>query len=393
MHSPASRSGTLNEAAFSAEESLRYARHFVLPEMGPEGQRKLKEARVLLVGAGGLGAPLALYLAAAGVGTLGLVDFDTVDTTNLQRQLLFGTRDVGRPKLAAAVERIADVNPHVEVVEHPVRLTSANALDIIRDYDIVADGTDNFPTRYLVNDACVLLRKPNVFGSVLRWEGQLSVFAVEGGPCYRCLFREPPPAGAVPDCAEGGVLGILPGIIGSLQALETVKLILGSGEPAVGRFLIFDALDLSWRELSLERNPDCPVCGDRPTQTELIDYELFCGVAAADGEGADAGGVEELEPDRLRALLESGRGGEAPFLLDVREPGEWEAMNLERFGACLIPLGELPERMDELPREREIVVYCLSGARSLLAVEALRDAGFQRAASLRGGIAAWLGEA
>lgn len=404
----------MTDAGFSSEETLRYARHFVLPEVGPEGQKKLRDARVLLVGAGGLGSPLALYLAAAGVGTIGLVDFDTVDVTNLQRQLLFGTKDVGREKLAAAADRIADINPHVNVIRHPVRLASENALEIIGGYDIVADGTDNFPTRYLVNDACVLLRKPNVFGSVLRWEGQLSVFAVEGGPCYRCLFREPPPPGAVPSCAEGGVLGVLPGIMGSLQALETVKLILGSGDPMIGRFLIFDALEFSWRELALSRNPDCPVCGDHPTQVELIDYEIFCGVRAdgtrlgrehradldAGGDGGsdadaaaghDAGidGNHEVEPARLRARLHE---GDAPFLLDVREPGEWEAMNLEEYGARLIPLGELGARMDELPAGREIVVYCLSGARSARAAEALRDSGFTGAASLRGGIKAWLEE-
>jgi sulfur-carrier protein adenylyltransferase/sulfurtransferase len=376
----------MTEATFSPEEALRYARHFVLPEVGPAGQRKLREAKVLVVGAGGLGAPVALYLAAAGVGTLGLVDFDTVDATNLQRQLLYGTKDVGRPKLEAAEERLRGINPDVHIVPHPVRLTSENAIDIVRGYDVVADGTDNFPTRYLVNDACVLTRTPNVFASVLRWEGQLSVFGLEGGPCYRCLFREPPPPGAVPDCAEGGVLGVLPGILGTLQALETIKLILGAGTTMAGRFLVFDGLALEFRELRLRRDPGCPVCGDAPTQTELIDYEVFCGLAPLEEREEE----NEMEPSELRARIE---GDRAPFLLDVREPHEWEAASLEEHGARLIPLGELGGRLDELPRDREIVVYCLSGARSARAAGELRAAGFLPVSNLRGGIAAWIEEA
>lgn len=368
----------------SSRELLRYARHLVLPEVGPEGQRKLKAARVACVGAGGLGSPLALYLAAAGVGTLGIVDDDVVDATNLQRQLLHGTKDVGRPKLDSAADRLADVNPNVEVVRHRARLTSENALDILGDYDIVVDGTDNFPTRYLVNDACVLLGKPNVYGSIFRWEGQVSVFGTEGGPCYRCLFREPPPPGLVPNCAEGGVLGVLPGIIGSLQAMETIKLILGVGESLAGRLLIFDALEMSWREVRLRRNPECPVCGDAPTQRGLIDYELFCGVS---GNGAGtAVSVSELDAGELAERLASDH---PPFLLDVREPWEWRVSNLEGRGAVLIPLGSLDARLDEVPMDRPIVVYCRSGVRSLDAAERLGRAGAPEVYNLRGGILAW----
>ena len=373
----------------SRDELLRYARHLALPGVGPEGQERIKEARVVCVGAGGLGSPLALYLAAAGVGTIGLVDFDEVDTTNLQRQLLHGTSDVGRSKLDSARERLGDVNPHVHVEAHRARLTSENALEILGGYDIVVDGTDNFPTRYLVNDACVLLGKPNVYGSVFRWEGQVSVFATEEGPCYRCLFREPPPPGLVPNCAEGGVLGVLPGIIGSMQALETLKLILGVGDPLAGRLLIFDGLESSWREVRLRRNPDCPVCGDAPTQQGLIDYEVFCGVRTDDGatqaraEGAAA--VPELDPLAVAAELESDT---PPYLLDVREPWEWAVSSLASRGARLIPLGELEERMGEVPRERSVVVYCRSGQRSHEAAQKLARAGYA-AANLRGGIVAW----
>ncbi|MDP2958437.1 MAG: molybdopterin-synthase adenylyltransferase MoeB [Longimicrobiales bacterium] len=367
----------------SRGELLRYARHLALPQVGREGQRKLKEARVLCVGAGGLGSPVALYLAAAGVGTLGLVDDDVVEITNLQRQLLHGTKDVGRPKLDSAADRLRDVNPHVEVVRHPVRLTSGNALDILAGYDVVVDGTDNFPTRYLVNDACVLLGRPNVYGSVFRWEGQVSVFAVKGGPCYRCLFREPPPPGLVPTCAQGGVLGVLPGIIGSLQAMETVKLILGVGDTLAGRLLIFDALDMTWREVALRRNPECPVCGERPTQAGLIDYELFCGITAGPGEGP---AVEELEPS---AVVEMLAGGSPPALVDVREPWEWQAGSLADRGAVLIPLGELPDRLSEVPRGSPVVLYCRSGVRSLTAARRLLEEGYPRVYNLRGGILAW----
>lgn len=370
----------------SRAELLRYARHLALPEVGVDGQRRLKGARVLCVGAGGLGSPLALYLAAAGVGTLGLVDFDVVDATNLQRQILHGTADVGRSKLDSATERLADVNPHVQVIRHDTWLTSGNALDILAGYDVVVDGTDNFPTRYLVNDACVLLGKPNVYGSIFRWEGQVSVFATPGGPCYRCLFREPPPPGLVPNCAEGGVMGVLPGVIGSLQALETLKLILGVGESLAGRLLIFDALDMSWREVALRRNPDCPVCGDHPTQADLIDYDVFCGVAPRPGAVPDGPVVPELDPADLRARLASDR---PPFLLDVREPWEWQVGNLEALGSRLVPLKELPARMGEVPDERPVVVVCRSGQRSLTAARQLLDGGFSEVYNLRGGLQAW----
>ncbi len=372
-------------------ELSRYARHLSLPEVGKEGQLRLKDGRVLLVGAGGLGSPAALYLAAAGVGTLGLVDFDEVDLTNLQRQILHGTEDVGRSKLDSAVERLAEVNPHVTVVTHDVRLDSSNALEILGQYDIVADGTDNFPTRYLVNDACVLLGKPNVYGSVFRWEGQASVFANDGGPCYRCLFREPPPPGLIPNCAEGGVLGVLPGIIGSIQALEVIKLLLGNGNTLAGRLLIFDALDMSWREIAINRNTSCPVCGDEPTQTGLIDYEDFCGLKAPpdveDGKMEDR--IGEVEAVELDERLSS---EEPPFLLDVRQPHEWDIVNLEPKGAVMIPLAELRDRLDELPSDREIVVYCRTGARSESAARLLAQEGFSSVFNFVGGIHAWVDE-
>ncbi len=372
-------------------ELSRYARHLSLPEVGKEGQLRLKDARILLVGAGGLGSPLALYLAAAGIGTLGLVDFDDVDATNLQRQILHGTKDIGRPKLDSARERLADVNPHVSVETHNVRLDSGNALEILGAYDIVADGTDNFPTRYLVNDACVLLGKPNVYGSVFRWEGQASVFASEGGPCYRCLFREPPPPGLVQNCAEAGVLGVLPGIIGSVQALEVIKLVLGRGNTLSGRLLIFDALEMSWREMAVSRNTSCPVCGDEPTQTELIDYEDFCGFKVpTDGEdGEMVNSFGEVGAVELNERLAS---EEPPFLLDVRQPHEWDIVNLETGGAVIIPLAELPDRLDELPTDREIVVYCRTGARSANAAQMLADEGFSSVFNFVGGIHAWVDE-
>ena len=363
----------------SHEEILRYSRHLILPDVGIEGQRRLKAARVLLVGAGGLGSPAALYLAAAGVGTLGIVDFDVVDRTNLQRQVLHGTSQVGRPKLESAKARIQDINPHVAVETFETRLTSENALDIIREFDIVADGTDNFPTRYLVNDACVLLDKPNVYGSIFRFEGQASVFHAQDGPCYRCLYAEPPPPGLVPSCAEGGVLGVLPGIIGSIQANETIKLILGCGEPLVGRLLLFDALRLKFRELKLERDPDCPVCGERPTVTSLIDYEAFCGVGA---EPAYAG--PEIT---AQALREEWSRRPDLVVLDVREPHEYEIARIE--GARLVPLRELPRRLGELDGHADIVTHCHHGVRSMKALEILKGAGFAKVRSLKGGIDAW----
>lgn len=371
----------------SPEEIHRYSRHIVMPEVGWEGQRKLKEARVLLIGAGGLGSPLGLYLAAAGVGTIGVVDFDVVDETNLHRQVLYGQEDVGRPKLDAALERLRGVNPLITLIPHAVRLSSENALEIFADYDVIVDGSDNFPTRYLVNDACVLLGKPYVYGSILRFEGQVSIFGAEDGPCYRCLFREPPPPGLVPSCAEGGVLGVLPGIIGSLQALEAIKLILGQGDTLVGRLVLFDALAMRWRELKLRRNPDCPACGDEPTVTALIDYEEFCGLKRP--ADAEEDPIPEITPAELRARLDR---GDAPTILDVREPHEWESGNLAEHGAQLIPMRQLDGRIDELDRDGDIVVHCHSGARSETVVRRLRKAGFTRVRNLRGGIVAWAQE-
>ena len=372
-------------------ELSRYARHLSLPEIGKEGQLRLKASRVVVVGAGGLGSPLALYLAAAGIGTLGLVDFDEVDATNLQRQILHGTRDIGRQKLDSARERLADVNPNVSVVTHDVRLDSGNALEILGAYDIVADGTDNFPTRYLVNDACVLLGKPNVYGAVFRWEGQASVFASDGGPCYRCLFQEPPAAGLVQNCAEAGVLGVLPGIIGSIQALEVIKLILGQGRTLSGRLLIFDALEMSWREMAVSRNINCPVCGEEPTQTELIDYEDFCGMKVSI-EGKEEEMVTPFGEVGAVELNERLASAEPPFLLDVRQPHEWDIVNLETDGAVMIPLAELRDRLEEIPTDREIVVYCRTGARSASAAQMLADEGFSSVFNLVGGIHAWVDE-
>ena len=363
----------------SHEEILRYSRHLILPDVGLEGQKKLKAARVLLVGAGGLGSPAALYLTAAGVGTIGLVDFDVVDKTNLQRQILHGTSTVGTGKLESAAARIHDLNPNVRVEPFETRLTSENALDIIRDFDVVADGTDNFPTRYLVNDACVLLDKPNVYGSIFRFEGQASVFHARRGPCYRCLYSEPPPPGLVPSCAEGGVLGVLPGIIGSIQAMETIKLILGVGEPLIGRLVLFDALKLQFRELRLEKDPDCPVCGRHPTITALIDYEAFCGIGAQPSyEGAEIS-AEQLKDEWQR--------NPELLVIDVRDPHEHAIAHID--GARLIPLSELPDRLGELDGHREIVTHCHHGARSLKALEILKAAGFSKVRSLRGGIDAW----
>ena len=368
----------------SNEEILRYSRHLIMPEVALSGQLKLKQAKVLLVGAGGLGAPLSLYLAAAGIGRIGLVDFDVVDATNLQRQVIFGTGDVGRKKLDAAVERMAGINPHIRIDKHEVALTSENALNIIADYDIVVDGTDNFPTRYLVNDACVLSGKPNVYGSIFRFEGQATVFACKGGPCYRCLYPEPPPPGLVPSCAEGGVLGIVPGTIGVIQATETVKLILGNGEPLVGRLLLYDALAMRFRELKLRKNPECPICGDNPTISELIDYHEFCGVPH-DEEAAAAGPADwYIDPVEVKAKYDS---GDRFVLLDVREPHELEICRLPE--AKLIPLGELPSRVHELDTADEIVAVCKIGLRSGRAVTFLRNAGFGKVKNMLGGTNAW----
>lgn len=364
--------------AFAPEELLRYSRHLTLPEVGVSGQERLRSARVLVVGAGGLGSPAAMYLAAAGVGHLGLVDFDAVDLSNLQRQILHGTATVGRPKLDSARERLADLNPHVGVTTYATQLSSADAMDILGEWDVVLDGSDNFPTRYLINDACVLLKKPYVYGSIFRFDGQLSVFGAPGGPCYRCLFAEPPPAGLVPSCAEAGVLGVLPGIIGSLQALEAIKLILGAGESMAGRLLLFDALKTSFRELAIRRDPDCAVCGDHPSVTELIDYEAFCGV------GAPPGVAGEISVAELRAALTA---ASPPLLLDTRE--DWERQIASIDGATHIPLHELPERIGELDGTREIVAFCHRGQRSRLAVDLLRAAGFHQVRNLAGGIDGW----
>ena len=374
--------------AFSNEELLRYSRHLILPEVGVDGQRRLKAGRILLIGAGGLGSPLALYLAAAGVGTLGLVDFDVVDVSNLQRQVLHGTKDVGRPKLESARERILDVNPHVHVEAYETKLTSANALDIIRDYDVVIDGTDNFATRYLTNDACVLLGKPNVYGSIFRFEGQASVFATEEGPCYRCLFPEPPPPGLVPSCAEGGVLGVLPGLVGTIQATEGIKLILGVGEPLIGRLLLVDALSMRFRTVKLKKDPACPVCGTHELK-ELIDYDQFCGVspAVSSASAASASEIPEITPSELAERL---RRGDDLDLIDVREPYELDIARIP--DVRLIPLGSLAEALPELDPARETVVICRTGNRSGKAVKQLQAAGFARVWNLAGGIHRWSDE-
>jgi sulfur-carrier protein adenylyltransferase/sulfurtransferase len=367
------------------EEILRYSRHLIMPEVGMEGQLKLKNAKVLLIGTGGLGAPLGLYLAAAGVGHLGLVDFDVVDFTNLQRQVTFGSDDVGKPKAAAAQARLSNLNPDILIETFETKLTSENALELFKNFDIIVDGTDNFPTRYLVNDACILLGKPNVYGSIFRFEGQVTVFGMPDGPCYRCLYPEPPPPGLVPSCAEGGVLGVLPGIVGSIQAMETIKLILGTGESLKGRLLLFDALAMKFRELKLRKNHSCPACGDHPTITELIDYYEFCGVRGEEAPGPDVQ-VPEITPRDLKSRLDR---GDDLFILDVREPHEFQICNLNGH---LIPLGELPRRVHELDSSREIVAHCRSGKRSAEAVDFLRKSGFRKILNLKGGILAWSDE-
>ncbi len=371
----------VNNIRLSNEEILRYSRHLIMPEVGMDGQKKLKAASVLMIGAGGLGSPLGMYLAAAGIGRLGIVDFDVVDETNLQRQLLHGTNDVGRSKLESAKETIKNINPNVKVYTYETRLTSENAFEILKDYDLIVDGTDNFPTRYLVNDACVLLRKPYVYGSIFRFEGQVTVFDAKNGPCYRCLYPSPPPPGLVPSCAEGGVLGVLPGIIGSLQALEAIKLIIGNGEPLIGRLILFDALKFKTRELKLHKNPDCPVCGNNPTIHELIDYEQFCGISYDDGREVN---VDKISAEELKKKLDD---NEDIFLLDVREPHEYEINNINN--GYLIPLNDLPNRINELDSSREIIAYCKVGGRSARAVDFLRKAGFRKVKNLIGGIDAW----
>ena len=368
-------------ATLTNDEILRYSRHLIMPEVGMGGQKKLKAARVLCIGAGGLGSPLALYLAAAGVGTLGIVDFDVVDYTNLQRQIIHSTADVGRKKLDSAAEKLKAINPFLNIRKFETRLSSDNALELFRDFEIIADGTDNFPTRYLVNDACVLTGKPNVYGSIFRFEGQASVFAMKEGPCYRCLYPEPPPPGLVPSCAEGGVLGILPGLVGVIQATEAIKLILGKGDPLIGRLLLVDALGMKFRELKLRKNPDCPVCGKHPSITKLIDYNEFCGIRGE--EKPMEVGVPEIQVEELKRRLDS---GEDVFVLDVREPHEYQICNINGY---LIPLGDLPKRVHELDSSREIVAHCRSGARSAKAVDFLRQAGFKKVHNLAGGILAW----
>lgn len=370
------------------EEIKRYSRHLIMPEMGVDGQRKLKAGSVLCIGAGGLGSPAAMYLAAAGVGTIGVVDFDVVDYSNLQRQIIHGTPDVGRSKLASAKDRLKAINPHIEVPTYEEALTSENALRLFEPFDVILDGTDNFPTRYLTNDACVLLGKPNAYGSIFRFEGQASVFATKDGPCYRCLYPEPPPPGLVPSCAEGGVLGVLPGVIGVIQATEAIKLLTGIGEPLVGRFLIYDALRMKFRELKLKKDPECPVCGKNPTVTKLIDYEEFCGMRPDVTEQAVAAAAAsewEITAAELKKRMDA---GDKLLVLDVREPNEYQINKIA--GSTLIPLGELPRRYQELPKDVEIITQCKMGGRSQKALDFLRTVGFTRMKNLKGGILAWI---
>jgi molybdopterin/thiamine biosynthesis adenylyltransferase/rhodanese-related sulfurtransferase/molybdopterin converting factor small subunit len=374
--------------ALEGDEIKRYSRHLILPEIGMDGQRRLKAASVLCIGAGGLGSPVAMYLAAAGIGRIGIVDFDVVDYSNLQRQIIHGTPDVGRSKLLSAKETINALNPNVQVDTYETALTSQNALDLFRPYDVIIDGTDNFPTRYLVNDACVLTGKPNAYGSIFRFEGQASVFATKEGPCYRCLYPEPPPPGLVPSCAEGGVLGVLPGIIGLIQATEATKLILGIGEPLIGRFLIYDALKMRFRELKLQKDPDCPVCGTHPTVTKLIDYDQFCGVrpeAPAAVTGAAVANAWEITPVELKRRIDA---GEDLQIIDVREPNEYQINKIP--GTVLIPLGELPRRYQELDLDREIILHCKMGGRSAKAQDFLRTVGVTNTKNLKGGVLAWI---
>jgi adenylyltransferase/sulfurtransferase len=374
--------------SLSNDEIARYSRHLIMPEVGVEGQRKLKAARVLMIGTGGLGAPTGMYLAAAGVGTLGVVDFDVVDASNLQRQIVHGTKDVGRPKIESARDRLNDINPHVKIEAYETRLTSENALELFREYDMVVDGTDNFPTRYLVNDACVLTGKPNVYGSIFRFEGQASVFWAARGACYRCLYPEPPPPGLVPSCAEGGVLGVLPGIIGAIQANEAIKLVLGGGEPLINRLLLFDAWKLRFRELKLRKDPECPVCGENPTVRELIDYEEFCGLRPAPEQTTTATEGERMEEITATELKQRLDRGDDLQVIDVREQNEYDIARIP--GATLIPLGQVTQRMSEIDEGRETVVHCKGGVRSARAIEALTGAGFKgKLVNLKGGITAW----
>jgi molybdopterin/thiamine biosynthesis adenylyltransferase/rhodanese-related sulfurtransferase len=371
----------------TTDDLARYSRHLILPEVGIVGQQKLKAAKVLCVGTGGLGSPLALYLAAAGIGTLGLVDFDVVDASNLQRQIIHSTKDIGRKKLDSAEEKLTALNPALKVIKHDTMLSSANALDILKDYDIVADGTDNFPTRYLVNDACVLLGKPNVYGSIFRFEGQASVFATKEGPCYRCLYPEPPPPGLVPSCAEGGVLGILPGLVGVIQATEVIKLILGNGSPLIGRLLLVDALNMRFRELKLRKNRECPVCGDHPTVTELIDYQNFCGIVPETPQEANVkNGIPQITVKELKRRIDA---GEEVQLIDVREPYEYQ---IAQIGGKLIPQNDVPQRLADIDRDREVVVHCKSGGRSQRIAEFLKQSGYPRVVNVAGGILAWSDE-
>jgi adenylyltransferase/sulfurtransferase len=371
--------------SLSQQEVARYSRHLIMPEVGMDGQKRLKASSILLIGAGGLGSPLALYLGAAGVGRIGLVDFDIVDFSNLHRQVLHGTPDVGRPKLHSAKERLGAINPEVKVDLYDTKLTAANALNICRPYDIVIDGTDNFPTRYLVNDVCVLLKKPNVYGSIFRFDGQASVFWPPHGPCYRCLYPEPPPPGEVPSCAEGGVLGILPGLIGCIQATEAVKLILGKGEPLIGRLVLYDALAMSFREFKVRRNPKCPMCGDKPTITQLIDYDQFCGIRGQEvPTPVSTSSDSETTVEELKQRLDH---GDQVFILDVRNPEEFQICRIP--GSVLLPLPELPQRLGELDKTTEMVIHCKSGTRSQKAIQFLRQQGFTRLKNLKGGILAW----
>lgn len=384
-------------AKLTNSEINRFSRHLILPDVGMTGQQKLKDAAVLCIGAGGLGSPTLMYLAAAGVGRIGIVDYDTVDITNLQRQIIHGTKDIGRSKIDSAADRLTDINPHLVIDKYEMPFTSANALEIMAPYDVVVDGTDNFPTRYLVNDACVISGKPNVYGSIFRFEGQLSVFGAPSGPCYRCLFPEPPAPGLVPSCAEGGVLGLLPGTIGAMQATEAIKLILGIGRPMIGRLMIYDALEMDFMELKIEKKADCPVCGSQPTITELIDYEQFCGMPAHDHSEYTTGDskMNEKSPvpgitvQELKARLDA---GEKIKILDVREPHEWDISNLEKYGSFLIPKDQVVERANELDPEAEMVVQCRSGGRSADVIRWLQPLGFNKLINLEGGINLWAKE-
>ncbi len=380
-----------DEVTLSHDEIRRYSRHLIMPEVGIQGQRKLKAASVLLIGTGGLGSPLALYLAAAGIGRIGLVDYDVVDESNLQRQVIHYTSDVGKTKLDSAAGKLSDINPYLVIEKHNTPLTSENALELLKDYDVIIDGTDNFPTRYLVNDACVILGKPNVYGSIFRFEGQLTVFDAKQGPCYRCLFPEPPPPGLVPSCAEGGVLGVLPGTIGTMQATEAVKLILGIGKPMIGRMLLYDALEMSFDQIKLRKNPKCPVCGENPTVTKLIDYEQFCGVPAHDRSDYKVKNAENnVRSVTVLELQAQVAAGDNLVILDVREPHEWEISAIE--GSLRIPKGQVVARAAEIPRDAEVVVHCKTGIRSRDAILMLQDLGFTNLVNLRGGINAWARE-